>query len=1033
MKAKSLILVILLSLALTLGSSASTSGQATGADGPQGQTTIVRVYYPDLKTGNQVLLAFEPWLLETNYEAGYHVMRVTQAEIDRLVALGLRVEANPAWAAPPVLESPPIGVASIPGYSCYRTVEETFASAQALATEHPDLATWIDVGDSWEKTAGLGGYDMMVLVLTNSAIPGDKPKLFITSAIHAREYATAELVIRFAEYLVGNYGVDADATWILDHHEVHLMLHTNPDGRKQADAGLSWRKNTNQSYCGATSSNRGADLNRNFGFQWACCGGSSGYPCSSTYHGPSAASEPETQAVQAYLSSIFPDQRGPNLTDAAPDDATGVYIDVHSYGRLVLWPWGFGSTAAPNATDLQTLGRKWAYFNGHTPQQAYALYPADGTTGDHAYGTLGVAAYCFEVGTAFFQSCSYFESTLLPDNMPALIYAAKVARTPYMTPAGPDATDLALSDDDVSVGTPVTLDATINDTRYNNSNGAEPTQEIVAAEYYVDVPPWEMGATAYPMAASDGSFDETSEDVAATVETSGWSKGRHILFVRGQDADGNWGAFSALFVTLTDPDNHPPTADPQSVTTAEDTPLAVVLTGSDLDGDPLTYSVAADPSHGTLSGTAPDLTYTPDGDYNGPDSFAFVANDGQDDSMPATVEIAVIPANDAPIANPQAVATQRDTAVAITLTGSDVDEDALSFVVQDGPSHGTLTGSAPGLVYTPAGGYTGPDSFVFVVNDGQASSAPATVSITVHPPGPVTLFFDDFETDQGWVADPQGTDTATTGQWERADPQDTQYSGPKQLGTCVSGSHDLVTGHLAGSSAGSYDIDGGVTSIRSPAIALPAGAEVELSFSYYLAHWSNASADDYLRLTVVGSTSQTVFEELGANNDDDAAWESFSCSLDDFAGQTVTLLLEAADAGGASLVEAAVDDVRIEVTLSTNVELLWFEATGQVGYIELGWETASEVDNAGFDLYRAEQADGPRTQVNAELIPSLVPPGSPFGAVYEYVDGDVNPGTIYYYWLETVGLAGESRQYGPVLAQAFSEPDQRIFLPLVMR
>ena len=104
----------------------------------------------------------------------------------------------------------------------------------------------------------------------------------------------------------------------------------------------------------------------------------------------------------------------------APDDTTGVFLDIHSYGELVLWPWGFTSGAAPNATALQTLGRKYAYFNSHTPQQAYALYATDGTTDDHAYGELGVAAYCFEVGTAFFQSCSYFESTLLPANMPAL-------------------------------------------------------------------------------------------------------------------------------------------------------------------------------------------------------------------------------------------------------------------------------------------------------------------------------------------------------------------------------------------------------------------------------------------------------------------------------------------------------------------------------------------------------------------------------------------------------------------------------------
>jgi hypothetical protein len=95
----------------------------------------------------------------------------------------------------------------------------------------------------------------------------------------------------------------------------------------------------------------------------------------------------------------------------------------------------------------------------------------------------------------------------------------------------------------------VTLDATVNDTRYNNRNGSEPTQDIAAAEYYVDTPPWAAGATAHPMAASDGSFDAPTEAVTATLDTSGLSGGRHILFVRGRDAAGNWGAFSAIFLT----------------------------------------------------------------------------------------------------------------------------------------------------------------------------------------------------------------------------------------------------------------------------------------------------------------------------------------------------------------------------------------------------------------------------------------------------------------------------------------------------
>ena len=175
------------------------------------------------------------------------------------------------------------------------------------------------------------------------------------------------------------------------------------------------------------------------------------------------------------------------------------------------------------------------------------------------------------------------------------------------------------------------------------------------------------------------------------------------------------------------------------------------------------------------------------------------------------------------------------------------------------------------------------------------------------------MFSDDFETDQGWTTNPNGSDTATTGMWERANPEETSYSGViYQLGTTASGSYDLVTEGSAGSSVGSYDIDNGVTSIRSPDIVLPSGGGITLSFQYYLAHYNNGGSDDFLRVSVVGSTTQVVFEETASAVIDAAAWESFSTSLGAFAGQTIYLLIEAADAGSGSLIEAAIDDVLIE-------------------------------------------------------------------------------------------------------------------------
>ncbi len=186
-----------------------------------------------------------------------------------------------------------------------------------------------------------------------------------------------------------------------------------------------------------------------------------------------------------------------------------------------------------------------------------------------------------------------------------------------------------------------------------------------------------------------------------------------------------------------------------------------------------------------------------------------------------------------------------------------------------------------------------------------------TATRTSTPSGPITIFSDNFETNTGWTTNPNGTDTATIGRWERGDPQSTSSSGAKQLGTTVSGVNDLVTGRLAGTSAGAFDIDGGITSIRSPNITLTGGSSYNLSFSWYLAHGSNSSSADFFRVKIVGSTTTTVFQQLGAASNRNGAWATQTVNLNAFAGQTIRILIEAADASGASLVEAAVDNITV--------------------------------------------------------------------------------------------------------------------------
>jgi uncharacterized repeat protein (TIGR01451 family) len=512
---------------------------------------VARVHFADQADLNELARSLDIW--EVDHEAGQLIAYLLPEQYFTLQHAGYQVEVDARRTArlDHVFEPLPGQIAGIPGYPCYRTVEETYTDMQALALNHPNLAQWVDVGDSWEKVMpdGQPGYDLYVLRLTNSAIPGPKPRFFLMAEIHARELTTAELAARYAEYLVENYGTDPDATWLLDYHEIHILVMANPDGRKHAEAGASWRKNTDSDDGCSNPNYWGTDLNRNSTFHW---GGAGTDPCGSTYQGPSAGSEPETQSMQTYVSGIFPDRRGPGDDDPAPLDTMGVFITLHSYSRLVIFPWGWSPNPSPNHQGMETLGRKFGYFNGYEVCQSGepgCIYSTTGTSDDWAYGELGVPAYTFELGTQFFQGCSMFEDTILPNNMPALLYAAKAARLPYVDPSGPEVLNVTATPTTTMRGQPIQLTATADDTRYDSNGwGSEPVQEIAAARYSIDTPLWHSGAVSVTMNAADGAFDETVEGLVATIDTSNLELGRHILFVESQDADGNWGVDSAVFL-----------------------------------------------------------------------------------------------------------------------------------------------------------------------------------------------------------------------------------------------------------------------------------------------------------------------------------------------------------------------------------------------------------------------------------------------------------------------------------------------------
>ncbi len=463
-------------------------------------------------------------------------------------------------------------------YQGYSTVEELYALLGQVAADHPGLAEVVDYGDSWERVqeGDAPGYDLLALRLTNRAITGTlpapgldyrpdititKPVFFLMAGIHARELSTHETARRFILYLTEGYGTDPDATWLLDHHEIWIVPTANPDGYKvvenpNSSQPLYHRKNTNDSYGGSCNvpsnswNHYGVDLNRNASFKWGGAS-TSPQPCDAIYRGPSAASEPEEQALETLMQGLFNDRRD-EAGDAnpAPLDTSGVMISLHSYSDLVLWPWGWTEEMqAPNGEQLAQLGNKMASYNGYLAGQPGPTlgYNASGTTDDWSYGTLGVASYTFEIGPqsglcgGFFPPYTNCQDTFWNLNRPALLYAAKSARAPYQLPFGPDTLAVSLSQSTVEAGTTVTLTAQISDT----DNG-----DIGAASYSIDTPDWAEGAETLPMSAADGAFDSPAEAASATIDTTDLVPGRHILFARGRDDEGNWGPTSATFLTI---------------------------------------------------------------------------------------------------------------------------------------------------------------------------------------------------------------------------------------------------------------------------------------------------------------------------------------------------------------------------------------------------------------------------------------------------------------------------------------------------
>lgn len=201
--------------------------------------------------------------------------------------------------------------------------------------------------------------------------------------------------------------------------------------------------------------------------------------------------------------------------------------------------------------------------------------------------------------------------------------------------------------------------------------------------------------------------------------------------------DGQGGTDSATVLITVNPVNDPPVANPDFKTTAEDTPVTfnVVFNDTDADGDSLSIDSVSQPQHGTATKvSALSVKYVPEPDFHGTDTFTYVVTDGNGGTDSAVVTMTVTPVNDDPVAVDDVVSTTVGKTVMIEVLSNDYDVDGDTLLVESAtqPKNGStkvLGGTT--IRYIPASGFSGSDSFTYVVIDGNGGSATGTVNVTV--------------------------------------------------------------------------------------------------------------------------------------------------------------------------------------------------------------------------------------------------------------------------------------------------------------
>lgn len=310
--------------------------------------------------------------------------------------------------------------------SAYHDYAEMVAELEQAAFDHPGIFSLFSAGLTYEGRTVWAGK-----ISDNVGTDEDEPEVLFTHHQHAREHLTVEMALYTLHMLTDEYETDPQITSLVDGREIWIVFDVNPDGGEYDIATgsyVSWRKNRQPT---PGSSSIGTDLNRNWGYRFGCCGGSSGTPSSTTYRGPAAFSAPETTVVRDFVDSRV----------IGGTQQITAHIDFHTYGELILWPYGYTYTDVPADMTQDdhdahvVMGQAMAATNGYTPQQASDLYITDGTINDWMYGVHRIFTYTFEMYPVSSSPGFYPPDEVIPAetarNRAAVLYLLEQSACPY--------------------------------------------------------------------------------------------------------------------------------------------------------------------------------------------------------------------------------------------------------------------------------------------------------------------------------------------------------------------------------------------------------------------------------------------------------------------------------------------------------------------------------------------------------------------------------------------------------------------------